>query len=408
MPEGRTLTTYSYVAVEPSGRKRSGFVEAADREAAMAKLTAEGTFPLEIKEQKRSDADQPKKGRVTRQDLALFTRRLADLSGAGLPLDRAVQVVAEQSESAYLAHVSEQALVDVRGGLPVSQALAKYPKLFPQVYTQTLAAGEASGQFAEVAGRLADFQENEVARRSQITSALIYPAILLFTAVSVVVFLLMFVVPRLAGVFKDLQTAGELPATTRLLLATTDFLTTNWLLILGVIVGSIIFFRAWTATEAGAYGRDSLVLRSPLLGKVISKAVISRYARVLGTLVYGGVPILEAIKLSGLASGNRVFEKTSNQVEQDVREGRPIAEAMRDAGAFPPVLTHMVAIGEETGDLPKMLGRVSDSLDFEVDTGLRRLTALVEPIIVLSMGAFVGFVVLSILLPIYQAQNLVK
>lgn len=402
------MTTYAYVAVEPSGRKRTGFVEAADREAAMAKLTAEGTFPLEIKEQKRSGADQPTKGRVSRQDLALFTRRLADLSGAGLPLDRAVQVVAEQSESAYLAHVSEQALVDVRGGLPVSQALAKYPKLFPQVYTQTLAAGEASGQFAEVAGRLADFQENEVARRSQITSALIYPAILLFTAVSVVIFLLMFVVPRLAEVFEDLQTAGELPATTRLLLATTDFLTTNWLIILGVIVGGFIFFRTWTATEAGAYSRDSLVLRSPLLGKVISKAVISRYARVLGTLVYGGVPILEAIKLSGLASGNRVFERTSNQVEQDVREGRPIAEAMRDAGAFPPVLTHMVAIGEETGDLPKMLGRVSDSLDFEVDTGLRRLTALVEPIIVLSMGAFVGFVVLSILLPIYQAQNLVK
>lgn len=374
----------------------------------MAKLAAEGTFPLEIKEQKRAESDKPKTGRVSRQDIALFTRRLADLSGAGLPLDRAVQVVAEQSESEFLSHIAEKALEEVRGGLPVSQALAKFPKQFPQVYTQTLAAGEASGQFSEVAGRLADFQENEVARRSQITSALIYPAILLFTAVGVVIFLLTFVVPKLAGVFTDLRASGDLPGSTMLLLATTDFLTGQWIPIVGSLIGGFLLYRGWTATGPGALWRDATLMRVPLLGPIIQKAVISRYARVLGTLVYGGVPILEAIELSGLACGNKVFERTSHQVEQDVREGRPIAEAMRDAGAFPPVLTHMVAIGEETGDLPKMLGRVSDSLDFEVDTGLRRLTALVEPIIVLSMGGFVGFVVLSILLPIYQAQNLVK
>jgi type II secretory pathway component PulF len=373
----------------------------------MAKISAEGHFPLEIKEKKVAHTDQ-RKGRVSRQDIALFTRRLADLAGAGLPLDRAVQVVAEQSESAYLAHVAERALEDVRSGLPVSQALSKYPKLFPPVYTQTLAAGEASGQFPDVAGRLADFQEKEVARRSQISSALIYPAILTFTAVSVVIFLLTFVVPRLASVFTDLKKAGELPVTTEILLATTDFLTKQYLIIIGAVVAIIIGFRAWSATEAGAYSRDSLILKAPLLGKIISKAVISRYARVLGTLVFGGVPILEGLRLAGLACGNKVFERTSVNVEQEVREGRTIHDAMRDAGAFPPVLTHMVAIGEETGDLPKMLGRVSDSLDFEVDTGLRRLTALVEPIIVLGMGFIVGFVVLSVLLPIYQAQNLVK
>jgi type II secretory pathway component PulF len=403
------MTTFAYVAVEPSGRKRTGFVEAPDKETALAKLSAEGTYPLELKEKKgAAKEERPSSGRVGRQELALFTRRLADLASAGLPLDRAMQVVGEQSESAFLAYVAGQALEDVRGGLPVSQALAKFPKLFPPVYTQTLAAGEASGQFADVATRLADFQEKEVARRSQIMSALIYPGVLTVFAVFVVLFLLYFVVPRLAGVFTDLQTAGELPAPTKALLATTDFLTTNWLPILGAVAGAAIAFRLWSATEAGAYWRDSLILRMPLMGKVVTKAVISRYARVLGTLVFGGVPILDALKLSGLASGNKVFEKTSDKVEQDVREGRTIHDAMRDAGAFPPVLTHMVAIGEETGDLPKMLGRVSDSLDFEVDTSLRRLTSLVEPIIVLAMGGFVGFVVLSVLLPIYQAQNLVK
>jgi type II secretory pathway component PulF len=154
--------------------------------------------------------------------------------------------------------------------------------------------------------------------------------------------------------------------------------------------------------------RDRLLLRAPLIGPVVTKATISRFARVLGTLVYGGVSILEALEIAGLSAGNRVFYKNALVVEEEVRAGRPIAEAMADTGAFPPVLTHMVAIGEETGDLPTMLGRVSDSLDFEVDTGMRRLVSLVEPAIVLGMGTFVGFVVLSVLLPIFQAQELIK
>ncbi len=322
-----------------------------------------------------------------------------------MPLDRALQVVSEQSENAQLAKIAAAALGDVRTGLPVSQALAKYPKHFPDVYTQTLRAGEASGQFPEVASRLADFQEMEVTRRSQIVSALIYPGVLTLTAVFVVTFLLTFVVPRLAGVFADL--GDNLPMTTKILLGLTEFLTKKGYLVLGGVVGAYVLYRAWSATETGAMARDRMIFQMPLAGKVIQKAVVSRFARVLGTLVYGGVPILEALKLAGMAAGNRVFQQGSERVEHDVREGRPIADAMRDSGAFPPVLTHMVAIGEETGDLPKMLGRVSDSLDFEVDNGMRRLTALVEPIIVLAMGAFVGFVVLSVLLPIYAAQDLV-
>jgi type II secretory pathway component PulF len=331
---------------------------------------------------------------------------MADLSGAGLPLDRTLQVVAEQSESVVLREIAEKALDDVRGGMPVSQALAKNPRYFNEVFAQTLRAGEASGQFPEVASRLADFQEKEVARRSQITSALVYPAILTFTAVFVVLFLLLFVVPRLSGVFKDL--GNDLPITTKMLLSSTDFITQNWVLVLVVLVGSIVGVRVWLATPQGAYLRDSFLLKAPLMGPVVMKATISRFARVLGTLVYGGVPILEALEIAGLSAGNRVFQKSAQVVGDEVRAGRGIAEAMRDTKAFPPVLTHMVAIGEETGDLPQMLNRVSNSLDFEVDTGMRRLVSMVEPIIVLSMGTFVGFVVLSVLLPIFQAQEVVK
>jgi len=182
----------------------------------------------------------------------------------------------------------------------------------------------------------------------------------------------------------------------------------NWLFILGAIAAIVIFYRAWTQTETGAVSRDRMFLSLPVIGSVIKKATVSRYSRVLGTLVFGGVPILEALHLSGLAAGNRVFFQSSTQVENDVREGKPIAVAMRDARDFPPVLINMVSVGEETGDLPKMLGRVSDSLDFEVDNAMRRLTSMVEPFIILTMGTFVGFVVISVLLPIVNSESLVK
>ncbi|MBL1149847.1 MAG: hypothetical protein HND42_06515 [Armatimonadetes bacterium] len=401
------MKTFAYTALDAAGRKKSGFVDAETKQTAIAKVASEGKFVVDIQEAEEKVATKAVVGgKISRSDLALFTRRLADLSAAGLPLDRVLKVISEQSESPLLAHIVESVLENVRGGMPVSEALAQHPKYFPEVYTQTLRAGEASGQFPEVAGRLADFQQMEVTRRSQIASAMVYPIVLTVVAVGVVVFLLTFVVPRLSGVFKDL--GGDLPATTRILLATTDFLTSNGLTLLAGIIVTLLALRAWFATPGGALFRDMTVLRVPLLGKIVEKAVVSRYSRVLGMLVYGGVPILESLNLAGLSTGNRVFAQHSEKVREDVREGRSIADSMRDASCFPPVLTHMVAIGEETGDLPKMLSRVSDSLDFEVDNGIRRLMSLFEPAIVIVMGSFVGFVVLSVLLPIYQAQNLVK
>ncbi len=403
------MQTYAYVAVEPSGHRRTGLLEAANADAALATLSAEGRFVLEIKESKGGEATGEASfgsKKATRADLALFTRRLADLAAAGLPLDRVLQVIAEQSESEQLRDVALAALDEVRAGKAVSDALASYPKLFAPVFTQTLRAGEASGQFPEVATRLADFQEKEVARRSQIISALIYPGVLSVTAILVVTFLIAFVVPKLTGVFADLH--GDLPGSTKALLAITDFINKDGLYALGGLIVLYVMLRGYLKTQTGALAKDKALMKAPVVGPIIRKATISRFARVLATLVYGGVPILESLRLAGLASGNLVFQLSSTDVEHEVREGRPIAEAMRDAGGFPPILTHMVAIGEETGDLPKMLNRGSDSLDFEVDNGLRRLTSLVEPLIVIVMGAIVGFVVLSVLLPIFQAQELVK
>jgi type II secretion system protein F len=403
------VRSFAYVSLDASGRRKSGFIEAADKEAAIQTITQEGRFVLDISERKQRThrADAPARSKkVTRDELALFTRRLADLSSAGLPLDRVLQVISEQSESETLSAVCSQVLEDVRGGMPVSDALAKHPKLFSDVFTQTLRAGEASGQFSQVASRLADFQQIEVTRRSQFASALIYPSVLTFAAIGAVVFLIAFVVPRLRTVFDSL--GADLPASTKLLLTLGDVVNQHGLLILLGIVGLILGYRAFVATPQGALARDRIVLRLPLMGKVVTKATISRFARILGTLVYGGVPILESLSLAGLAAGNRVIRISTDRVREEVREGSTIASAMKDTDAFPPVLVHMVAIGEETGDLPKMLSRVSDSLDFEVDNGLRRLINVFEPVVIVVMGLMVGFVVLSVLLPIYAAQSAVK
>lgn len=406
------MTTYVYTALEPNGRKRTGRVEAADEKAALAVLEAQGRFVTEIKEETAKAAaaargsTEHRKGKATKADVALYMRRLADLADAGLPLDRALQVLAEQTESLELSRATEECLTDVRTGYPLSEAMAKHPRLFPTIVTMTLAAGEASGQFPQAATRLAELMEKEVARRSQVMAAMIYPAVLTASSVGAIVFIITFVVPRLQGVFEDM--GDSLPTPTKLLLGTTNFITGNWI---ALIVGSVVGFfllKGWLATTSGQLARDSFFLRAPIFGSIVGKAVISRYARVLGTLVFGGVPILEALHLAGLASANKVYERVSRTVEEEVREGVPIAQALKNTGVFPPVLTNMVAIGEETGDLPRMLNRVSDSLDFEVETGLRGLTSLLEPIIIVTMGVVVAFIVLSIALPIFQAQDLVK
>ncbi len=401
------MGSFSYVAYEDSGRKRKGFIDAADADAAVESMASRGLHVLEIKEStQNAEAKTNLNGKVSRGDLALFTRRLADLARAGLPLDRALMVAGEQSENPTLTAITEAAILDVRAGLPISEALGKYPKLFPVIFTMTLKAGEASGQFPQVAGRLAEFQQMEVRRRSQIVAALVYPAILGMTAIMVIGFMMFFVVPKLSGVFDKL--GKDLPLSTVILMNTSGFVFRNVIPIFAVIAIIVVVYRSFVSTKEGQLVRDRLLLNMPLVGKIVSKAVVSRYARVLGTLMYGGVPILESLRIAGAAAGNRVFEVSSNLVQNEVREGRRLGEAMRETGAFTTILVQMVSVGEETGDLPEMLGRVSETLDFEVDTALQKLMTMVEPLIVLTMGTFVGFVVLSILLPVYQAQDLIK
>ncbi|MBI3948227.1 MAG: type II secretion system F family protein [Armatimonadetes bacterium] len=402
---------FQYKAMDVSGESVQGRVSAVDDAEALARVRELGFLPVEVSmaREKRNGATESANGsrrRVSASDVTSFTRQVSDLVSAGLPIDRALAVMIEQSDNPGMAVVLAKVRDEIRGGRALSEALAEYPRLFSPMYRNMLRAGEASGQLGEVATRLAEFLEKEQVRRSHLVSAMVYPALLLSVAVLAMVFLLTFVVPRLSGVFDDL--GADLPLPTVILLGITGVISRYWWALLGGIGFGWVSLKGFAATEAGKRQIDGWVLRLPVTGRIAGRVVVSRFARSLGTLLGGGVPILDALEIAGQAAANRVTIAASEAIRDLVRQGEPVASAMAEVGHFPPVLRHMAAVGEETGDLPRMLLRVADSLDFEVDSAMRRLTTALEPAIVLVTGGFVGFIVLSILLPVFQANAAVR
>jgi type II secretory pathway component PulF len=315
-------------------------------------------------------------------------------------------VLLEQTDSDAMREMVRGLQEDIRAGKPLSEALSRFPREFPPLYANMIHAGEVAGQLPEVMTRLADFLEKEQVRRSQVIAALTYPAVLISVAVLAVTFLLTFVIPRLEDVFTELGAA--LPAPTRALLGLSGFVAHQWWVIALAVVGGWLGMRAWLATVTGRRTFDGLRLRLPVAGTLARKMAMARFTRTLGTLLAGGVPILESLDISATAVGNTVAAAAVAEVRDKVRQGETLSSGMADHTVFLPLVVHMSAVGEETGRLAPMLIRTADTLDFEVDNAMRRLTSLVEPLVVLMMGGFVGFVVLSILLPIFQANTIVK
>ncbi|MCS6776310.1 MAG: type II secretion system F family protein [Chloroherpetonaceae bacterium] len=440
------MPEFTYEALDRSGKTTTGTITARDSADAAARVRAMGVFPTYVGTGKppkngasvlpatraiaqngrkagngastllsgllgtaKAGAEQkPASGgkKVTRLHILLFTREMADLLDAGLPMDRAFSVLIDQTDSEALRAMLATMQADIRAGQPLSEALAKFPREFPPLYSNMVRAGEVSGQLPAVMTRLADFMEKEQVRRSQIMAALTYPMVLISVAILAVTFLLTFVIPKLSGIFQDMGDALPLP--TVLLLNLSGGIARYWWAILLAIVGAVYGFRAWVSTSFGRKTFDAFRLSAPLLGKLTRKIVAARLVRTLGTLIGGGVPILEAMDIAASAAGNVVATEAVLAARGGVRQGETLHEAMERSDVFLPVVKHMTAVGEETGRLPNMLIRTADTLDFEVDNTMRRLTSLVEPLVVLLMGGFVGFVVLSILLPIFQANTLVK
>ncbi len=424
------MPEYQYIALDRSGKQVTGVVTCRDQSDAAARVRGLGYFPVELSPvsagvrrtaapatadrptRREARAAQAKEGEArgvkkpTRLQILLFTRELADLIDAGLPIDRALSVLIEQTDSPAMEVMLRGIQNDVRAGQALSDALRKFPREFPPLYANMIHAGEVAGQLPEVMSRLADFLEKEQVRRSQIVAALTYPAVLITVAIFAVTFLLTFVIPRLEAVFKDLGAA--LPAPTQALLAISGFVVHRWWVIALIIVGVVVAFRSWVSTIPGRRTFDALRLNLPLAGMLTRKMVMARFARTLGTLLAGGVPILDSLDISATAVGNTAAAAAVADIRDRVRQGETLSSGMREDPTFVPLVVHMAAVGEETGRLAPMLIRTAETLDFEVDNTMRRLTSLVEPLVVLLMGGFVGFVVLSILLPIFQANTIVK
>ncbi len=419
------MAEFQYVALDRSGRQVTGVVTCRDQNDAAARVRGLGYYPVDVSQvggrvQKTPAAVKAEKpvareepagkrtsgGRPSRVHLLLFTRELADLIDAGLPIDRGLSVLLEQTDSDAMREMVRSLQDDIRAGKPLSEALGRFPREFPPLYANMIHAGEVAGQLPEVMTRLADFLEKEQVRRSQVIAALTYPAVLVTVAVLAVTFLLTFVIPRLEDVFTELGAA--LPAPTQILLGLSGFVAHRWWAIALAIIGCVFAFRAWVATVPGRRTFDGVRMNLPLAGVLARKMAMARFTRTLGTLLSGGVPILDSLDISGTAVGNTVAAASVAEVRDKVRQGETLSSSMEGDPVFLPLVVHMAAVGEETGRLAPMLIRTAETLDFEVDNAMRRLTSLVEPLVVLLMGGFVGFVVLSILLPIFQANTIVK
>jgi type II secretory pathway component PulF len=343
---------------------------------------------------------------VSFQDLTVMTRQLASLVGGGLTLMQSIDALIEHTENERLAAALLQVREELRGGGTFAEALTKHPHLFSPLYVSIVRAGEVSGELPRVLNWLADYMEREQTRRTQIRSALAYPILLSIVMVVALSFLLIFLVPRYAALFAEM--GQSLPLPTQILLAVSGFLVRWWWAIGLGIVAIVYAYRLVRRTPRGRWVTDAWKLRLPVFGRLHLKSAVGRMARALSVLLLGGVSVLEALAVVRDVVGNEVLAQALDEVRQRVREGERLADHLRRSGVFPPLLTRLAAVGEETGSLPQALTTVADTLDLEVDSSLKALVALLEPALILSLGIVVGFVVISLLMAVFQLNALVR
>ncbi len=403
------MPVFEYKGVTATGKKVSGVQDGDGLKAVKTKLKKEGVIVLEIREgssmsaARRGNLSFSFGSRVKLSDLANTTRQLATLLSSGLPLMDALSVLVEQEETEALKGALSSVRDSVREGASLADALKSNPKAFSQLYVNMVTAGESSGTLEVTLDRLADFLDEQVRFRGRISAALAYPAFMTVIGIGMLFFIFSFVMPRVVGMFQDMK--QQLPLITLLLLGIVRFLSTFWWALILAVAGGVYYFRRYARTQAGRENIDARLLRMPVFGGLIRMIAVSRFTRTLGTLLESGVPTLTALDIVKNVIGNTVLANAIQQARENVREGEPIADPLKRSGLFPPVVVQMVAVGEKSGELEKMLLKISDSFDRTVETRLTGLMALMEPVIILVMGLIIGFVVIAIMLPMLQMSS---
>lgn len=409
------MAVFAYKGVDvQSGKAVKGYRDADSPKALRVLLRREGVLLTNAS----VDSKHKKKGagsadidlfaffkRPTASDVAVMTRQLATLVRAGIPLVESISALVEQTEKESMAKVLTAVREDLKEGTAFAKTLQKHAKVFPPLYVNMVAAGEASGTLEAVLERLADFMEDQARLKGKISSALAYPVLMTIIAGCLVGVLMVAVVPKVTSIFENL--GQQLPWYTVLLITVSDFLADFWWLVLMLIGGVIFGFRRWVATEEGRLKWDTILLRMPLFGRLNLLVAVARFARTLSTLLSSGVPLLVAMDIVKNVLGNRLLENVVSKAIGSIREGESIAEPLKRSGHFPPMVTHMIAVGEKSGQLEEMLENVSKAYESDVETKVATLTSLLEPLVIVVMGGMVGFIAMAILMPLVQMNQMV-
>lgn len=409
------MPVFEYVGVDRQQKRAAGIVEAESDKAARMKLRKMGVYPRSLslegtkkKVSLKSDIDFSRfTQRIKTQDVALMTRQLATLVSAGIPLVEALAALQDQTENQKLKKILSQVREKVTEGTKLSDAMRPHPKVYGDIYVNMVNAGENSGTLDLVLNRLADFTEGQAKLKSKVTGAMVYPLIMSVVGFVLIIGLMVGVVPKITAIFEGVQ--ATLPLPTRMLVAVSHGLTKGWVLLgMALFIGLVVYgIRRWHQTEKGKLFFDRRALKLPLFGKLFRMVAISRFARTLGTLLNSGVPLLTAMGIVRNIVTNSVIRRVIEETAKSVQEGASVADPLRRSQEFPPLVTHMIAIGEKTGELEKMLERVADTYDNQVDNIVSTLTTLLEPLMILMMAGVVGFIIMSVMLPILQMNELV-
>ncbi len=406
------MPQFSYKAKKEDGSIVAGTLQAESERSALDSLGRMGVFPIEVETRgengKKEERAAPRRvvRRIKAGDVALFTRQLADLLRAGVAINRALRTLSEQTSNRELSEIIAEIDKEVSAGKGLHEALGRFPKVFSSLYVSMVRAGETGGFLEDVLHRLAIFIEKDQELRSRVTAALAYPALLIVIGSFAVIFLMVFFIPRFSEIFAKM--GGSLPTPTKIVMAVSYFFRDYWMV---SFAGLVLLLLGWQQVAATVRGRrfvDRLKIRMPLFGDIVRKNSVSRFSRTLGTLLKSGVPILGALAISREAMGNVVLMEDIDEASAGVKQGRGLAEILRHSRYFPAMVVDMIAVGEEGGNLDEVLINVADSYDLQVDRAVRVFISLFEPALLLIMAALVGFIVISMLLPVFTLSSMVK
>jgi len=412
------MPKFAYVALDARGQEYTGALDADSKEGVVNQLRQAGYFPTSVEEAGKAQKAVKKAGKspaaaatkkgaslvgkrsVSAKILMIFTRQLATLIDAGLPLMRGLAVLAKQEKNPVLRATIDRLADSVQSGATFSESLAQHPKIFNKLYINMVKAGELGGVLEIVLLRLAEFQEKAQKVKNKVVAAMFYPIIVLVIAVSILAFLLTFIVPKFQDIFRDMLGNKPLPALTQFVIEFSNIVKGNLLWIVLAVAAVAIAYNLIARTPNGRAMIDRVKLRMPLFGDLIRKSSISRFSRTLGTLVTSGVPILQALNITRETAGNVVVANAISKIHDSVKEGEPMVQPMESSGVFPPMVVSMVDVGEETGQLPEMLLKIAEVYDDEVDNAVAGITSLLEPIMIVFLAVIVGTIVIALFLPL--------